>query len=362
MIGNLAMLEDRLTDQDLHKRFVEPASQAAGRAAHLTRQLLAYAGRDTNVAETLDLETEVRELSGLLSTAVSRRITLRYDVASGPFHVHSDRGQFQQVMMNLVINAAESYLDRGGEVRIGIRQEELDGTDRFLNVTRLNAGPYVRLTVEDDGCGMKPELLEEMFDPFFSTKHAGRGLGLSAVVAVLNANDAGITVRSHVGLGTRFDVLWPERIVAGPGQSSPVRQPYTVAGQVLVVDDEPAIGELAREVLAGDGHQTTVVQDGDEALALLRDPTGHFDVILLDLMMPGTDGFAVLDALIDEQPDLPVVLTSGYDPRKEAEARFNRALELQFPRKPSPPHELRAAVSAALGEAVSPVSGSTVHG
>jgi two-component system cell cycle sensor histidine kinase/response regulator CckA len=254
------------------------ASLAVRRATVLTRQLLAYAGRAKLAQRPLDLNEVVGSMGELLGVSVSRKITLDVQLAEKLPAVLGDDAQLQQVVMNLTTNAAEAIGDRSGVVRL--RTEVLGQP-----VGDAPEGVAVCLTVEDDGVGMTEDQQRQMFDPFFSTKGSGRGLGLAALAGILKAHGADIAVHSAVGRGTRVSISFP----ALPSAAPPARpEPPTgpISRRVLLVDDEPLLLRATSRLLQALGCQVTTSLNGREAVERVSADPDAFDVVLMDLMMP----------------------------------------------------------------------------
>ncbi|MBI3130979.1 MAG: PAS domain S-box protein [Acidobacteria bacterium] len=287
----------------------------ARRAAELSRQMLAYSGRGPFHVSNLDLNRQVREMAGLLSVSVAKKVVLEVDLEDPLPGVKADAAQFQQVILNLVTNASEAIGERGGRVCVRTRSLRLETEDLASEFPGqvLEPGHYVRLEVSDDGCGMDAETIGRIFDPFFTTKFTGRGLGLSAMLGIVRGHRAGIRVDSRPGQGTTFILIFPAGEEA-PAEDAPAPPPaaHSLAGRVLVVDDEEIVRELACLALEPLGLEVLLAQDGLEAVATVELHGHHLDLLLMDLTMPRMDGaeaFRIIRAL---HPRLPVILTSGY--------------------------------------------------
>ncbi len=342
ILGNLSLIlaRGRLAEGD--RNAIVAAIDATERGAHLTQQLLAYVGRDTFASEDIDVGLEIQRMSDLLRAAISSRVELVLVTDTGPCLVHGDLGKLQQVVMNLIINAAESYED-GGRVEVSVRPIALEA-GRQLSSGALAAGNHARISVVDHGCGMAPEVLERIFEPFYSTKFTGRGLGLSAVIGIVNSFGGALDVSSTVGKGTRFDVYLPLTASAAVlGQAPP--QPGEIAPlEVMVVDDEVQVLGLTRELLLSANCQVTIAPGGGEAIAM-RAEMERADVVILDLVMPQVDGMMVLQYIDRHFPGKPVILCSGYNPQEES--RTSERPNTYYLRKPFGRRELLNVLSDA---------------
>jgi PAS domain S-box-containing protein len=330
---------------------------ASQRAADLTRQLLAYAGKGRFVISSVDLCKLVSEVSTLIRASISKKISLVIDVPEDCPLVEADRAQLQQLVMNLVINGGEAIGDEPGTLTVRIRTEhfterrERPRTEGFPIVT----GEYVRIDVTDTGAGMDPETRDRIFEPFFTTKFLGRGLGLSAALGIVRGHRGAISVRSELGRGTTFTVLLPvPREQHGPDRTSGhfhVEYGLRGVGTILVADDEEGIRALVSNVLGEAGYTVELAEDGQQAVDLLRHLGDDVRLILLDLTMPELGGAEAATELRRMQPNTPIVAMSGYGDI-EVLQQFSEAGVDEFLPKPFTPEELAAKVRDVL----SPVS------
>jgi PAS domain S-box-containing protein len=324
ILGNSSLALDNVGPSSPNRPLLEEVMKAAERAAELTRQLLAYAGKGRFVMRTLDLSELVREISGLVQTSIPKHVQLRLQLAEGLPGIDADPGQLQQIVMNLVINGAEAIGPGGGSVLVQTAVQEVDlpyiGTMSSAGEL-LRPGRYVALEVNDSGSGMDEETLSKIFDPFFSTKFAGRGLGLSAVLGIVRAHKGALKVYSEPGQGTTFKVLFP--VSANPVTNVAVaaKRDLKGTGTVLVVDDEEIVRATARHTLLRYGYESIVAEDGAAALEAYKTSPGKVVLVLLDLTMPVMSGEETLRQLQRVNPQVKVLLTSGYN-EVEAVQRF----------------------------------------
>jgi signal transduction histidine kinase len=331
----------------------------ARRAAELTRQLLAYSGRGQFHVRPLALPDLVRDTVPLVRASIPRAVEIRIDAPTDLPAVEADATQLRQVVMNLVLNAAEALGERPGTIRIAATC--LDADDATLADLRRDddvlPGRYVKLEVDDDGPGMTPELQERIFEPFFSTKFTGRGLGLAAVLGIVRGHHGAIGVRSSPGAGTTFTVLFPASDRPPDPRPEPTHPPSVPPppeapvdhgrGAVLVADDEPVVRRFAAFVLARMGFDVVQAEDGRGALDLFERHAPRIRLALLDLTMPRLDGEQTLRELRRLRPELPVVLSSGFD-AATTEARTPRDRRTGFVHKPYRAEDLEDAVRAVL--------------
>jgi len=292
---------------------IEQIDKAAQRAAALTRQLLAFSRRQVSRPEILDLSEIVGEMEPMLRRLLGERIEL--EVAPEPRldHVRADAGQIEQVLMNLVINARDA-MPTGGRLIVQTANTVLD--DEYARAhTGARAGPHVMLAVSDTGCGMKKEVADRVFEPFFSTKPRGKGtgLGLASVFGVVKQSGGHIWLYSEPGQGTTFKIYLP----AVQEPLSPRRHQEAAGGgggseTVLLVEDDASVRQLAGDVLQDNGYTVFTAASGREAREIAAREVGEIDLLLTDVVMPDTNGRKLADALVSEYPFIRVLYMSGY--------------------------------------------------
>jgi signal transduction histidine kinase len=326
---------------------------AALRAAELTRQLLAYAGKGQFVVGPVNLSWLVEEMSTLLGTAVAKNARLDLQIEEAIPSVEADATQLRQVVMNLITNASEAIGTANGT--IALRTGVMDADRAWLADAQLGAGlaagPYAFVEVEDDGHGMHPATLARIFDPFFTTKFTGRGLGLAAVLGIVRAHHGAIRVTSAPGRGTTIRIVFPaggEAAVAVPRRSDPSPAFDERTGTVLVVDDEETVRNVVRRILTSHGFVVRLSSGGGEAIRLLREDPQAIDVVLLDLTMPDMSGIVTCQELQRIRPDIRVVFSSGYS-QSDAFPVADGNAGLPFIQKPYRPADLVATIRRVLG-------------
>jgi CheY-like chemotaxis protein len=287
-------------------------------------------------------------MATLLETAVGKHARLHLDIASNLPAFEGDAGQIRQVIMNLITNASDAIGAGPGRIHVttGRMRASRDDLRQACIGSDIPEGDFVFAEVRDDGCGMDEATMTRIFDPFFTTKVSGRGLGLAAALGIVRSHKGAIRITSARGQGTTFRVLLPSSAarVAGVQAPAAVDAP-PVNARVLVVDDEESVRAIAQESLRRAGFAVDTAADGATAVELVR--ASAFDVVLLDLTMPGMSGVDVFGALKDLRPDLPIVLTSGYG-RQQTAAQFgNRAIDA-FIQKPFLPSALVRTLQAAV--------------
>jgi PAS domain S-box-containing protein len=347
--GNAGMVREAMDEPELAQGCLRNIEDTCRRAADLVRQMLAYSGRGRVEVHLLDLNRLVQDITQLLSVSIPKTITLRYEWAEDLPPVSGDAAQLQQVVMNLVTNAAEAIGDAEGCITLRSGVRELGETDvTGLRVAEaLNPGTFVYVEVADTGAGMDGATQARIFDPFFTTKFAGRGLGLAAMQGIVRGHGGGVEIQSNPGAGTLFRVYLPAQSGSIPTDEVVLPSlPSTMvgAGLVLVVDDEPGIREFVRKVMVKAGFEVLLAADGLEAIEHVRTHQPELRLVLLDLTMPKLGGD---DALVDMRAlgyQGPVIRWSGYTLKDTAPDPH-----AAFLRKPFSPEELLLAVHKALG-------------
>ena len=337
IMGNASIVLDDLPSESPVRENLEAVMKASERAAALTRQLLAYAGKGRFVIEPLNLSELAREITSLLQTSVPRTVELRMQLQKDLPSIEGDAAQLQQLIMNLVINASEAVAEGQTEtVWIITRLEQVSQAyiNQMISPNGVAPGKYVTLEVRDAGCGMDAETLSRIFDPFFTTKFTGRGLGLAAVTGMVRGHKGALHVESTPGKGSCFKVLFPVSAEAAASvvESAPER---SLAGDetILVIDDEDTVRQAAKSALESYGYKVIVATNGREGVRLFQELAGEIDVVLLDMTMPVMSGEEALRRLKSIQPDIPVVLSSGYE-EADATRRFTGKGLAGFIQKP----------------------------
>ncbi|MDD2270707.1 MAG: transporter substrate-binding domain-containing protein [Desulfuromonadaceae bacterium] len=315
VIGNADLALMRINKESPAAENLRRIEKAAGRAADLAKQMLAYSGKGKFVVESVDLNRLIEEMLHMLEVSVSKKAVLRFNQCQGLSPVEADATQMRQIIMNLVINASEAIGDRSGVINITTGSVECDRSylkDVWLDED-LSDGRYVYLEVADSGCGMDRDTLAKLFDPFFTTKFTGRGLGMAAVLGIVRGHRGAIKVSSDVGKGTVFKILLP----AG---SQPVNRigadssgdEWQGSGTVLLVDDEETVRSVGAEMLREYGFTVITARNGREALEIFSSTPG-IAFVILDLTMPHMDGEQCFCELRRLNPGVKVIISSGYN-------------------------------------------------
>jgi PAS domain S-box-containing protein len=317
VLGNASLAQELIPPDSEAAKLIAEVRGAATRAAELTRQLLAYAGKGRFIVGSVDVSQLAGEMAALLRAATSKQAVLRQILEPNLPSVEADAAQLRQVVMNLITNASDALGDTAGTVTLTTTVRTPDENERQAVVggTPLPPGRYVCLEVSDTGAGMSAETIAHIFDPFFTTKSSGHGLGLAATLGIVRSHRGGIAVRSTVGEGTSVVVYLP--VADGNVRRSPAPSAGTVGalvgdGDILLADDEPAVRQFAARVLHRSGFTVSQAADGAEALAIFTADPARWRAVVLDLTMPNLGGQDALLQMRAIRPDVPAVLCSGY--------------------------------------------------
>jgi PAS domain S-box-containing protein len=351
VIGNASLAQEMLPPDNLAVELLEGVVKSGQQAAHLTRQMLAYSGKGKFLVEPLDLSALVPEMCGLVRPSIPKKIELRLDLDPDLPAVEADRGQVQQVFMNLVLNAGEAIGSRDGLISVRTYVDDVD--EAYLRLrseaAALRPGKYVCLEVRDTGSGMDEATKAKIFDPFFTTKFTGRGLGLAAVSGIMRGHKGAITVGSAPGKGSCFTALFPAVEQAVKESPVPARKDTLQgAGVVLVVDDEHVVREIAKKALERQGYTVLLADSGLAAIDMFGRHAGEIALVVLDLSMPHMGGEEALVELRKIRPEVKVVVSSGYS-EAETMTLFHGQRVSGFIQKPYTSTELAEKVKVCAG-------------
>jgi len=310
VIGNANLARrDLKPDSPAHEHLVQ-IEQAAKRATELTSQILAFAGRASFRAEPVDLDRLLeRTLADL--RPLTREADIRLELEKRPIPIHADAAQLRQLVANLVSNAVDALDAQEGQIVVRAGDTEIDpeALQLYFCDEELPGGCYAFLEITDSGCGMDAVTQVRMFEPFFSTKFAGRGLGLPAVLGIIRAHEGALNVYSEPGRGTRIRVLLP-----APGEATPSQRRRSTRadqGVVVVADDEDAVRRVTTAMLEKSGYRVYSARDGREAVELVLQQGNDVKALLLDMAMPEMGGIEALQTLRELDCSVPVILSSG---------------------------------------------------
>jgi CheY-like chemotaxis protein len=350
IMGNSSLALDILGPQSSVRHLLNGVLSASEKAASLTRQMLAYSGRGNFIIEKVDLSILTAEILPLITSSIHRSITIQTRFQADLPAVEGDRSQLQQIVMNLILNAAEACGTGPGRVNVSTNSRRLEQPlHQPFGLPPIPPGNYVVFQVRDTGCGMDAATQARIFDPFFTTKFTGRGLGLSAVLGIVRAHRGAISIDSTPGRGTNFDILFPASPAPVRTSRDSLSTPDAVGGTgvILVVDDETIVRQLARATLTRCGYEVLVAEDGHAAVDLFSREAHRVSAVVLDLTMPDMSGDEALARLREIHPRVKVIVSSGFS-QSEAVERFRGHALAGFLQKPYKSRELASLVKETL--------------
>jgi nitrogen-specific signal transduction histidine kinase/CheY-like chemotaxis protein len=332
VMGYLEMVIADLPPDDSHAVKLARAMQAAQKASEVSGNLLAYLGQIRNKVESLDLSEICTVILPVLLAGMPKNVALETDLPSPGPCINADAKQIQQILTNLVINAWEAIGEETGTVRLSVKivsTADIPESCRHPIGWQSGEQHYACLEVTDSGCGIQGKDMDKLFDPFFSTKFTGRGLGLSIVLGIAKTHEAVITVENRIGGGSVFSVFFSTSVQVKVRQNKQIAKTPEIAasgsGTVLLVEDEAALREMTKIALIGVGFTVLQARDGVEAVEIFGQHKDEISCVLSDLTMPRMGGWETISALRAIRHDLPVILASGYD---EASAMAGEHTEL----------------------------------
>ncbi len=351
IIGNTSLALDQLSTLHAAREPLRCALDASERAADLIRQLLAYAGKGRYVVEPVCVSELIREICELIQSSIPRTVQLRLQLPDDLPPVDADTNQIRLLIMNLVINGAEAVgEDRNGTVTVTTGVEDVDPDsilNRFGPKQEIPPGRYVSVRVQDTGCGMDGATVARIFEPFFTTKFTGRGLGLAAVQGIVRGHKGAMRVESVPGKGSTFQVLFPVRKPGTADFGRPGAEPGSGAQTVLFIDDEQIVRQTAKSMLERYGYRVFLAENGKDGVDLFRIIADRISLVILDMTMPVMSGEETLRHLKRIQPEVRVLLSSGYN-AADAVRRFAGTGLAGFVQKPYSAVQLAHSVRAAL--------------
>jgi two-component system cell cycle sensor histidine kinase/response regulator CckA len=349
IMGNAEFLQMKLAGDPETAEYADKIISATQHAASLTSQLLAFARKGIYRQVPLDLHKLVSDTAEILANTIDRRIRIELDLKANPSIIRGDPSQLESALMNLSLNARDAMPD-GGRLRYSTEAVELDHEQLHTNQLKLPTGRYIRVQVSDTGIGMPPEVQRRLFEPFFTTKAPGKGtgLGLAGVYGTVMSHGGSIQFTSEAGRGSTFTLYLPLALGAElvPLEMKKVKN-QVEGGTVLLIDDEPAILDIAQQILQTRGYTVHVYRSSREALEFFHGRHGEIDLVILDMIMPEMDGRSVFDQMKQIDPCVRVLLSSGYSMNGDA-ADMMREGACGFMQKPFRMAELTGKVSEVL--------------
>jgi PAS domain S-box-containing protein len=342
VLGGLGMIERRVPLDDKQKNIIDMMRHAAEQGAELVKHLLAFARRQKLAPGVIDVNQLATSVTRLLDHTLGGLVELKWDVQDGTSDVFADTAQLELALMNLIINARDA-MPEGGIITVGARNAEvIDGA-----VSDLAPGKYVAFAVSDTGCGIAPHLLDQVMEPFFTTKAVGKGtgLGLSMVYGFAQQSGGTVRVNSQLGAGTCVEIWLPEaQRERAPDTNSPPDHALSNPGKalnILLVDDHDAVRATTASLLEDMGHRVTDVADGLSALDMIRSDAGRFDILVTDYAMPKISGTQLVKQVRSILPEFAAIIITGYADAREL---LRDDLEVDILEKPFTPEKLHVAL------------------
>ena len=350
VLGYGDMLAKRLDDPNL-RRYAENICRAARRSADLTQKLLAFSRKGQYQYIPVEMHKVIQETVEMLHHSIDKRIEIRQDLHAQKDMVDGDPSQLQNALLNLAINARDA-MPAGGTVTFMTNVMELDRPSALAKGLDVEEGQYLALSITDTGCGIPDDVLPHVFEPFYTTKgqDEGTGMGLASVYGAVTQHKGDISVQSSVGQGTRFTVYLPlSDSVLTNSTAQVVSQALNKGLNILVVDDERMVRELACDILTAMGHSVLSATDGQEAVNLYREKWTEIDLVLLDMVMPRMSGHETFVGLREINPAIKVILASGYSLNQEAQAILDEGVK-GFMSKPFDQTKLMVAIQKVMAD------------
>ncbi len=308
---SLAQLQPQMTGELLPE-----IDKAAQRAADLCRQMLAYAGKSLMTMKQVKMTALVDDMIKMLKATINQKVIITSDLSANIPSIRGDASQLRQIVMNLIIYASEAIGEENGDIRVSLTETTVvEGTSNKDHIGKsIPVGRYVCLEVTDNGCGMDDDTRQRVFEPFYTTKFTGRGLGMSAVLGIITAHKGALRLTSQQGTGTTFKVYLPVQNDESAGDSLPHVSlvPWQGSGTILLVEDEPQLSMVAKALIQALGFSVMEAANGKEALELYQKNAECITLVVTDIGMPIMDGYELFRKLKDMAPELPIIISSGF--------------------------------------------------
>ena len=315
IIGNCALA--KLKPMEVGEK-ISSIETAANRAAEICQQMLAYAGKSNSIKGPTQLDELVEEMIRMAKFTLAKNVSIRSELAFGTTLVLADASQLRQVTMNLIINAAEAIGDVQGEVRVSLTKKTIraDQLEHDHFGAPIPPGGYVCLQVADNGCGMDVETQKRIFEPFFTSKFTGRGLGMAAVLGIIKGHNGAVQISSQLGQGTNFKIFVPIQIIKPSAdqssQSPTATESWQGKGTILLVEDEEQVSCVVEEMLGELGFSVLNAANGQVALEVYQRNAKDITLVITDCGMPVMDGYTLFKKLKILNPKLPIIMSSGF--------------------------------------------------
>ncbi len=341
--GNMELVG--LDAPECSRKYVSDAQNAIGKAKELIQQMLLFSGGKTPKKEVLNPKEIIKSMEPLFTIPAGKNIAISYNLNHEDHKIVGDRTQIGQVLLNLITNASEAIGEDSGAITIKTKPYNLQTLE--IHDRKLSPGPHLALTISDTGCGIAKEDLARIFDPFYSSKKNGHGLGLSSVMGIIKGHGGDVRVNSHLGRGTEFTILFPLIEEEEPGSMSVAEEKITPT--VLVVDDDRLIRRMLSASLNRFSMRTIEAEDGLHGWELYQKNESTIDLVIFDQMMPRMKGMELLKLIREKNPNQKAILISGFRGSHPSQWETGHKPD-HFVAKPFTPNELMKVVSGLLAQ------------
>jgi len=316
IMGNNELASWEVEKDSKIQTYLKNVDQSCEIAAGLCKQMLAYAGKGELTTEQLRCDDFIQGMATLLRSAIGSNLHLKLDIQDDLPDVMIDKTQLQQVLMNFIVNASEAIGDHEGEISIVVKKVQLKQRDLqdFLHGYALDDGEYVAISVADDGCGLDADTAAKIFDPFYTTKHTGHGLGLSSVLGIMQRHKGSVKVTSELGKGSQFTIILPA--ISADKVHEKVISHRNVAvvghGKVLLVDDDEPVRNIVKAMLSQLGFEVICAQDGVQGVEMFQSLPTEWVMVVMDMTMPRMGGVDAMHLMRDINAEIPIIFISGF--------------------------------------------------
>lgn len=320
ILGNAELAIEDVSERSPVRHRLEEARKACLRAKDIVKQILTFSRQTEHEMTPTKITPIIEESIKLLRSSIPTTIEMRHNLSSHSDTINGDPGQIKEILINLCSNSAYAMRENGGVLEISLENITLD-EQTAVGYDDLSPGDYLRLSVSDTGQGIEPDILNRVFDPYFTTKEAGEGtgMGLAAVSGLIRNHNGAITVHSEEGKGATFHVYLP-LVQDEISPKADMEEPLPTGSEcILFIDDEQSLVNLGRQILGRLGYSVITRTSSSEALDLFRKNPQQFDLVVTDMTMPDMQGDRLAKELIKIDPDIPIILFSGYSDRIDEE-------------------------------------------